>query len=436
MKKSLNWKIAIIHSFFVIVVVLLLMYSNIEESLIRMFIGSGKTMDIFNFFFSPIGVILHSFFVIFSVILGIFISKLFIEKYYIISIEKKGKIIKLSAIFFSIGFLFIKSFTIFLMAITAGIKFDITDNVVDAILIAILFYLLSQIIIKPTTILPSISKLQSSEKDKTDTELKKREIIIVAFIFILITIIIINDLARTRHGNEMIKKVLYEISKDNSQNDQKSLIQNNEANKKEGRIEVSESLQDGSTRSMEPTEQDYVANKIAVIETNKGNIKLELYTNDAPKTVENFVKLANENFYDGIKFHRVISNFMIQGGDPLSKDDDPNNDGTGGPGYKFEDEINPISLELDEYIIQKYEASGYEYDYNLNSHKMEVGALAMANSGPNTNGSQFFIVTEKDQPHLNGRHTVFGKVVEGMETVLNIKQGDIMKKVYVIEAEK
>ncbi len=150
-----------------------------------------------------------------------------------------------------------------------------------------------------------------------------------------------------------------------------------------------------------------IENKIAVIETNKGNIKIELFTNDAPKTVENFVKLASENFYDGIKFHRVISDFMIQTGDPLSKDDNPANDGTGGPGYSFEDEIN--------------------------SHKVEVGSLAMANSGPDTNGSQFFIVTEKAQPHLDGKHTVFGKILEGMDVVTSIEQGDVMNKVYFVK---
>jgi len=178
---------------------------------------------------------------------------------------------------------------------------------------------------------------------------------------------------------------------------------------------------------------DYGANKIVMIETNKGNIKLELFTNDAPKTVENFVKLASEDFYNEIKFHRVISDFMIQGGDPLSKDDDPSDDGTGGPGYSFEDEMNPINLGLDEMTIQRYEASGYKYNYNLNSHKMEVGVLAMANSGPNTNGSQFFIVTESPQPHLDGKHTVFGKVIEGMEVVKSIEQGDVMERVYVVE---
>jgi len=196
--------------------------------------------------------------------------------------------------------------------------------------------------------------------------------------------------------------------------------------------------QDDFAKSEEPAEDidsryDSTIARVVIIETDKGNIKLELYASDAPRTVENFVKLANENFYNGTKFHRVISDFMIQGGDPLSKDDDPSNDGTGGPGYKFEDEMNPISLGLDEVTIKRYEAGGYEYDYNLNSHKMEVGVLAMANSGPNTNGSQFFIVTESPQPHLDGKHTVFGKVLEGMDVVRSIEQGDVISRVYVAE---
>jgi len=138
-----------------------------------------------------------------------------------------------------------------------------------------------------------------------------------------------------------------------------------------------------------------------VIETDKGNIELELYAQHAPKTVNNFVFLAREGFYDGISFHRVISNFMVQGGDPT---------GTGmeGPGYRFEDEIqgNPL--------------------------KHEKGALSMANAGPNTNGSQFFI-THAPQPHLNGAHTVFGKVIEGQDVVDSIQQGDLMVKVEVKE---
>ncbi len=174
-------------------------------------------------------------------------------------------------------------------------------------------------------------------------------------------------------------------------------------------------------------------NRIAIIETGIGNIKLELFSSDAPKTAENFVKLANEKFYDGTKFHRVISDFMIQGGDPLSKDSDPSNDGSGGPGYAFEDEIDPWDLGVSEDLIKLYESQGYNYDKNLNSHQVDVGSLAMANSGPNTNGSQFFIVTEKPQPHLNGKHTVFGKVLEGMDVVKNIRQEDVMKRVYIAE---
>jgi peptidyl-prolyl cis-trans isomerase B (cyclophilin B) len=164
----------------------------------------------------------------------------------------------------------------------------------------------------------------------------------------------------------------------------------------------------------------------ALIETARGNIKLELYSADAPKTVANFISLINKGFYNGLKFHRVISDFMIQGGDPRG-------DGTGGPGYSFEDEMNPWSLGLPEATIQAYEAQGYQYTKNLTSHKMTVGALAMANAGPNTNGSQFFIVTQQDQPHLDGKHTVFGRVAEGMDVVRQIQQGDVMNKVTIIK---
>lgn len=167
---------------------------------------------------------------------------------------------------------------------------------------------------------------------------------------------------------------------------------------------------------------------IVVLETDKGPIKLELYPAAAPKTVFNFVSLAQKGFYDGTKFHRVVPGFVVQGGDPLSKTDDPGV-GTGGPGYVFEDEINPRSLGLSEKQIAELEAAGYVYNYQLSSLPNTAGALAMANAGPHTNGSQFFIITEEDQPFLNGKHTVFGKVVKGMDIVLKIKQGDIINKI-------
>ena len=138
-----------------------------------------------------------------------------------------------------------------------------------------------------------------------------------------------------------------------------------------------------------------------LMKTNYGNIKLELFAKDAPETVNNFLKLSKSGFYDGVRFHRVIKGFMIQGGDPNSKDDDWSNDGTGGPGYAFNDEIN--------------------------SHKIIRGVLAMANAGPNTNGSQFFIVTTESAPWLDGKHTVFGKVIEGMDVVDKIENTAVDK---------
>jgi len=136
--------------------------------------------------------------------------------------------------------------------------------------------------------------------------------------------------------------------------------------------------------------------KYALIKTDFGDIKLGFYTDESRLTVNNFLNLAQKGFYNGTKFHRVIYDFMIQGGDPLSKDDDPTNDGTGGPGFKFQDEIN--------------------------DHRLVKGSLAMANSGPNTNGSQFFIVTKEATPWLDGKHTNFGFVVEGMDVVMKINQ--------------
>ena len=137
--------------------------------------------------------------------------------------------------------------------------------------------------------------------------------------------------------------------------------------------------------------------KSAIIKTNMGDIEVEFFVEKAPLTVTNFTGLADIGFYDGTKFHRVIKDFMIQSGDPLSKDDTKEAEwGTGGPGYAFKDEIN------DEKLVR--------------------GAIAMANSGPNTNGSQFFIVTAQATPWLDGKHTVFGKVVGGMDVVLAISE--------------
>lgn len=163
-------------------------------------------------------------------------------------------------------------------------------------------------------------------------------------------------------------------------------------------------------------------NPIVLMQTNRGNIKLELFINSAPKTVENFLNLAQKGFYNRIKFHRIIPNFMIQTGDPNSRDSNWVDDGTGGPGYKFQDEINPESIELDQNTIQMLEEQGYVFNKNLESRKLERGILAMANSGPNTNGSQFFIVTAQSTPWLDGRHTAFGAVIDGMAVVDAISQ--------------
>lgn len=179
-----------------------------------------------------------------------------------------------------------------------------------------------------------------------------------------------------------------------------------------------------------PNVSDLPDKILATMQTSKGNIELELYPKAAPKTVLNFMSLAQKSFYDGTKFHRVVPGFVIQGGDPLSKTDDPKT-GTGGPGYLFEDEINPRSIGVSDDLVKQLEAAGYAYNYNLKSLPNTVGALAMANAGPNTNGSQFFIITEQDQPSLNGKHTVFGRVVGGMEVVKAIVQGDVVKKIEI-----
>jgi peptidyl-prolyl cis-trans isomerase B (cyclophilin B) len=146
---------------------------------------------------------------------------------------------------------------------------------------------------------------------------------------------------------------------------------------------------------------DTSKNYTATFDTSRGQIVCDLFVKDAPNTVNNFVFLAREKFYDGTKFHRVIADFMVQGGDPQGT-------GTGGPGYKFGDEVKS------------------------NPHKHQRGSLSMANAGPNTNGSQFFITHVKTD-WLDGKHTVFGQVRSGQEVVDKVKQGDILKSVTISE---
>lgn len=147
---------------------------------------------------------------------------------------------------------------------------------------------------------------------------------------------------------------------------------------------------------------DTSKNYSATIRTSRGDISVDLFAKDAPFTVNNFVFLARDGFYDGTVFHRVITDFMVQGGDPTGT-------GMGGPGYKFHDEVFG------------------------NSHRHETGSLSMANSGPNTNGSQFFI-THEPQRHLNGKHTVFGQVTSGQNIVDSIRQGDQITGIEIQES--
>ena len=146
--------------------------------------------------------------------------------------------------------------------------------------------------------------------------------------------------------------------------------------------------------------------KTAVIETERGTMKAELFDTETPKTVANFEKLANEGYYDGTRFHRVIPDFVIQGGDPLSKDPDNPRVGTGGPGYTIKCETH------------------------LNTHKHQAGSLSMAHAGKDTGGSQFF-VCHSPQAHLDKKHTVFGQVIEGLEVVNLIRKNDEIKSIRV-----
>ena len=145
----------------------------------------------------------------------------------------------------------------------------------------------------------------------------------------------------------------------------------------------------------------------AILKTNLGDIQISFYGTDSPKTVNNFLNLAQQGFYDGTKFHRIIKDFMIQGGDPNSKSDDWSTHGTGGPDYRFADEFN--------------------------NHPLVRGSLAMANAGPDTNGSQFFIVTASATPWLDGRHTNFGQVTAGMDIVEKIEAAEVNQNDHPLE---
>lgn len=160
----------------------------------------------------------------------------------------------------------------------------------------------------------------------------------------------------------------------------------------------------GKTFELKDLFKDYSS---AIIKTNMGEIKVKFYGEESPLTVNNFLNLAQDGFYDKTKFHRVIKDFMIQGGDPNSKDDDRSNDGMGGPEYKFKDEIN--------------------------THKLVKGSLAMANAGPDTNGSQFFIVTAESTPWLDGKHTNFGYVIEGIDVVEKIGTTETGERDYPVK---
>jgi cyclophilin family peptidyl-prolyl cis-trans isomerase len=179
------------------------------------------------------------------------------------------------------------------------------------------------------------------------------------------------------------------LKKSMEQNIQNSVNQENE--------KINQGLEDAGLNSTNNTNMDYVKNYTgAIIKTNLGDIAVKFRNAETPNTVNNFLKLADQKFYDGTKFHRVIKGFMIQGGDPNSKDNNWADDGQGGPGYKFNDELT-------------------------GTEKYPQGTLAMANSGPNTNGSQFFIVTAISEAPLPPSYTVFGQVTSGMDVALKIE---------------
>jgi len=197
------------------------------------------------------------------------------------------------------------------------------------------------------------------------------------------------------------------------QNQQKAVNTNNNLKNMENNNNVQQQTTEKTVKNDEilpVSQQPQLLTKysVATIVTNKGEIKVQLYNDESPITVNNFLYLAEQNFYNNSKFHRVIKDFMIQGGDPNSKDNDRSNDGTGGPGYAFVDEFN--------------------------QHKLVRGSLAMANTArPNTNGSQFFIVTAEQTPWLDGVHTNFGYVISGWETLDAIENSTIGANDYPVE---
>jgi len=193
----------------------------------------------------------------------------------------------------------------------------------------------------------------------------------------------INKINSIKEGATPKVKPTGKASQTNSSN-QTQTMQNNQTSQAENKVQLKDLASEFSK---------------AIIKTNLGDITVKFYSADSPLTVNNFLNLAQDGLYDKTRFHRVINDFMIQGGDPLSKDESKKDSwGTGGPGYKFQDEIN--------------------------SHKLVKGSLAMANSGPNTNGSQFFIVTKEATAWLDGMHTNFGEVIEGMDVVEKIETVD------------
>jgi cyclophilin family peptidyl-prolyl cis-trans isomerase len=222
-----------------------------------------------------------------------------------------------------------------------------------------------------------------------------KKIIILAIFALFLTACTVskqpNDVTKKEKSMETLNKEKTEETIDVTKTEEKN-------NKKAELKEEGEGERNQALRAPTQADVDALPEQVSItLKTNKGDIIIKLFPQRTPLAVANFLNLAKANFYDNVKFHRVIPDFMIQTGDPNSKDNNWADDGTGGPGYQFPDEV---SVE----------------------DKLVRGVVAMANSGPNTNGSQFFIVTAEATPWLNGRHTIFGKVSQGMEVVDAISQ--------------